>query len=291
VAPTLASLLGIPPDQRWRGTPLPGAPTSQLAAVDWLPLVPPASYQSTSGAAAPVDPEYIAKLQSLGYLSGSGESAGEQVASADPQVAAPAPPSAGPTAAEAPSVTRGRLNNLAVIKINEKKYDEAERLLREAIALSPEYASPHYNLRRMYVEQGRYDEADRELWTAVSKGLRDAERSVDRAAADYEGLGMEERAEHLLNEAVRRFPGHEPIWVHLMVARIRLQRCPAAVEAGRTAAQRFPNSAPVHAFLGIAAACVGDAATARPALERSLELNPDQPKLREVLAGLPGGMS
>lgn len=289
VAPTLAALLGIPPDQRWRGAPLPGAPTNSLAAVDWLPLVPPSSYQSTSGAAAPVDPEYIAKLQSLGYLSSSGQSAGEQTAATALQDAAPTPPPARPTVAEAPSVTRGRLNNLAVIKINEKKYDEAERLLREAIALSPDYASPHYNLRRMYVELGRYDEADRELWAAVDKGLRDPERSVDRAAADYEGLGMEERAESLLSEAVRRFPDHEPIWVHLMVARIRLQRCPAAVEVGRTAARRFPNSAPVHAFLGIAAACAGDAATARPALERSLELKPDQPRLREVLAGLPNG--
>jgi len=291
VAPTLAALLGVPPDQRWRGRPLPGVLTSPLPAMDWLPLVPPASYQASAGAVAPVDPEYIAKLQSLGYLSGSGEgpAPGERVApvgEAPPPTTAPAAAPAAP-AAEGDAVTRGRLNNLAVIKINEKKYDEAERLLREAITRSPEYASPHYNLRRMYMELERYDDADRELWAAVDKGLRDAERSVDRAAADYEGLGMEGRAEALLARAVGRFPDHEPLWVHLMVSRIRLERCAAAVEAGREAAPRFPDSAPVHAFLGVAAACAGDAATARAALERSLALNPDQPQLREVLAGLP----
>ena len=88
------------------------------------------------------------------------------------------------------SATRGALNNLAVVKIGQKEYAEAERLLRRAIAQSPSDPSPHYNLRRIYVETQRYDEADRELWIAVDKGLRDPKRSVDKAAADYEDLGV-----------------------------------------------------------------------------------------------------
>jgi len=42
----------------------------------------------------------------------------------------------------------------------------------------------------------------------------------------------------------------------------------------------------VHGFLGLAAACAGDDATARAAFERSLALAPDQPEIRAALAAL-----
>ena len=185
------------------------------------------------------------------------------------------------------SATRGELNNLAIIKIGEKQYEEAEALLRQAIAQSPTYPSPHYNLRRIYWETKRYDDADRELWLAVDKGLRDSERTVDRAAADYESMGIPERAVALLEEALERFPEHEPFWVHVMVSSIRLGDCQKGVEVGPMAARKFTSSAPVHAFYGLAAACVGDVATARTELERSLALNPNQETLRRTLSDLP----
>ncbi len=185
------------------------------------------------------------------------------------------------------STTRGQLNNLAVIKIGQKEYAAAERLLRQAIAQSPSYPSPHYNLRRIYVETQRYDEADRELWIAVDKGLRDPKRTLDQAAADYEDLSLLDRAAALLTEALTRFPEHEPFWVHLMVVRIRLEQCAEGQELGARAAPKFPESAPVHAFYGVAAACIGDLPTARAELSRSLELNPDQATLRETLDSLP----
>ena len=179
------------------------------------------------------------------------------------------------------------MNNLAIIKIGEKKYAEAEDLLRRAIEQSPTYPSPHYNLRRIYHETKRFDDADRELWLAVEKGLRDSERTVDRAAADYESMGMPERALALLEKALVRFPEHEPFWVHLMVTSIRLGDCGRGVELGPTAVQKFPDSAPAHAFYGLAAACVGDVSSARVELERSLALNPNQDTLRRTLSELP----
>ena len=200
-------------------------------------------------------------------------------------------PAASPPAAPEPedeTATRGELNNLAVIKINKQEYDEAERLLRQAIAMSPVYPSPHYNLRRIYMETGRYDDADRELWTAVDKGLRDPERTVDRAAQDYDNLDLQERTVALLDQALERFPEHEPFWVHLLVAKIRLGRCAEALGPGAEAARRFPASAPVHAFYGLAAGCAGDVDTARAEIERSLELNSEQPSLQRALAELGG---
>ncbi len=291
VAPTLAALLHLPADAAWRGAPLPGTPPDRRPPLDYAALVPPETYRNADGAATPVDPEYVAKLESLGYLSKSPTGAPGEAVEAVPALPTSLPTSPRPTAAptgteQGSTTTRGQLNNLAVIKMKEKKFDEAERLLRQAVEMSPEYAAPHYNLRHLYMELGRYDDADRELWLAVDKGLRDPERSVDRAAADYEGLNMPERADALLEHAVKEFPDHEPFWVHALVVKLRLDRCAEGVGLGARAVVRFPDSAPVHAFYGLSAACAGDAETARRELARSLELKPDQPRLRQALAAL-----
>ncbi len=286
VAPTVMTLLGLPSGTGWPGSVLPGSESPTREPIDYEPLVPPASYRPRlSDEEVPVDPEFIAKLRSLGYLGGS--------EGATPDAAPPTAPASAPknpaAAVDSASATRGQLNNLAVVKINQKEYQEGERLLRQAIEMSPEYPSPHYNLRRIYMETQRYDDADRELWLAVSKGLRDPQRTIDRAAADYDNLDLQDRTVSLLSEAIQRFPDHEPFWVHLLVARIRLDQCDEGLAVGAEAASRFPESAPTHAFYGLLAGCAGDIETARQALERSLAINPDQAKLRHTLAGLPAG--
>ncbi len=307
VTPTFAALLGIPPDQRWRGHPLPGCPPNPLPPVDWSALVPPSSYQIGKNIHNTVSPEYIAKMKSLGYLSGGGnqplETAGEAAAKAARGEAAstPAPVE---TPIEAPptpvattgatglinpkTMTLGQLNNLAVIKINEKNYDEAIALLNRAIKLNPTGPGPHYNLRRIYMETGRYDDADRELWIAIKDGLRDRERVLDRAAADYESLSLPRRTEALLEKAVKMFPDHDPFWGHLIEVKIRLHDCPGGVEVGREAVKRFPSSAPIRSFYGVAAACAGDVETAREQFARSLKLDPNQPTIRQMLARMGG---
>jgi tetratricopeptide (TPR) repeat protein len=271
VAPTLAALLGVPADPAWPASLLPGAPSATTTPVEWAPLIPPAAYSQSGGGAAPTDPEFLAKLRALGYIGDDGTSAGEAAATV-------------PTPDEA--ATRGEINNLALIKINEKKYDEAEELLKRAIAMSPDYASPHFNLRRIYMETERWEKADEELWTAIRKGLREPERTLDRAAADYEGLGLPERAEGLLAAGIARFPEHEPFYVRLMMMRVRSGRCADAVPVGAVAAEKFPDSGPVHAFYGLAAACVGEVEVARREMQRSLEIDPDQPMLQQALQQL-----
>jgi len=287
VAPTIAALAGIPPGTDWKGSPLPGVSSSGLTPLDWDKLLPIADYRPQVEGAAPADAEFLHQLQALGYL-GSGDINGSAAASSGSEASGQQAATAGSeaNAPAAPAPTRGELNNLAVLKINEKKYDEAEKLLRQAMALSPDYPSPHYNLRRIYMETKRYDQADKELWTAVQKGLRDPERTVDRAAQDYDNLNLQPRAVSLLQEAIQRFPDHEPFWVHLMVDQIRLNQCADGVQVGARAAPKFPDSAPVHAFYGLAAACAGDAATARDQLQKSLALKPNQPTLRQALSQL-----
>jgi len=231
------------------------------------------------------EPEFIAKLKDFGHIGEGGVSAGRATVSETAEAPSQTgiPPSPTPQSA---TVTRGHINNLAVIKINQKKYDEAERLLRQAIAMSPQYASTHFNLRRIFMEKKQYGRADEELWIAIDKGLRDPERTVDRAAADYESMSLPDRADALLVRAIQYFPEHEPYYVHLMVVRVREGRFTEALPIGAVAAEKFPESGPVHAFYGLAAASAGQAPLARRELELSLTINPEQPVLRQALAQL-----
>ncbi|HLE61269.1 MAG TPA: alkaline phosphatase family protein, partial [Thermoanaerobaculaceae bacterium] len=264
VAPTVAALLGLPPGTGWRGTPLPGCPVPGLQPVDWRVAVPPDSYRPVVPAAVP-SPEYVKQLKALGYMeTGEGTGQGEQA-------------------------TEGELNNLGLIHLEAKRYAEAEKAFRGAIARNATYASPHYNLRRLYFETRRYDEADAELWRAVELELRDSVGAVDRAAGDYEAHAAPERAATLLAEAKRRFPGEARLAVHRLAVLVGLGRCAEATAEGREASERFTSDARVHAFLGLSAACAGDTATAKQALQRSLELNPNQPEIRQALEALSDG--
>ena len=287
VAPTMSALLGIPGDPAWQGSELPGVSPTDVDPVEWFPLAPPATYSQSGGGVTAVDPEFIAKLKALGYIGEDGTSAGAAAVTA-PELKAPEP-TATATATTSDGMTKGQINNLAVIKINEKKYEEAEQLLRQAIAKYPNYPSPHYNLRRLYMETKKYERADEELWKAIDKGFRDPERTLDKAAADYETLQEPDRADGLLTRSISRFPGHEPFYVHLMVIRIREGRFEEALPVGAIAAEKFPGSGPVHAFYGLAAASAGQAGLARREIERSLAINPNQPMLQRALSQLPSG--
>jgi len=54
------------------------------------------------------------------------------------------------------------LNNLALVHADRLDLDEAERVLRRAIAIDPDYAEAHFNLSRMLLMQRKYAEGWRE---------------------------------------------------------------------------------------------------------------------------------
>ena len=280
VAPSVMALLGLPAGAGWQGRPLPGIIKPDIDPVDYRPLIPAASYRPAAEGEAPADEEHLAMLRALGYLGGENESlpssvhVGSNGSRLLPEIGAVPNPS--------------RLNNLGIVLLEQKRYDEAERYLRAAIDANPNYAAPHDNLRRVYMETGRRDEADHELWTAVDKGTVMAESRVNKAATEYERSGELDRADAILSEAIRRFPERQAFWITLLRIRMDRGRCGDAAAVGREATERFPDSPRVHAYYGFAAACIGDIATGRAALTRSLELDPEQPGLREALAQFPG---
>ncbi len=261
VTPTVATLLGLPLGISWPGKPLPGVTARTGERVAWKELVPPESYQPKVQEVKP-SAEYVAQLKALGYLEG------------------------GETQGGASSNTEGELNNLGLLHLEAGRLSEAEEAFRKAIAANPTYASPHYNLRRLYFQVGRYEEADRELLEALRLGLRDGRGALHRALADYERLGLRERALELAKSALSLFPEDAMLRAAQLRYLLELNRCEEALAQAREAVAAFPQDAAVLAFAGLSAGCAGDAASARVWMERSLALKPDQPELRQALAML-----
>ena len=60
------------------------------------------------------------------------------------------------------------LNNLGLVRKNQKRYSEAADLFEQAIALRAKYMAPYKHLAEMYAEMGRIEDADRQYQQAIS---------------------------------------------------------------------------------------------------------------------------
>ena len=72
----------------------------------------------------------------------------------------------------------------------------------------------------------------------------------------------------------------------MTAGRIRIQNrdCQGAFEDFDAARRAAPGSAAAHGLAGSALMCLGRPAEARRAFEQSLALDPNQPRLRELLS-------
>jgi Flp pilus assembly protein TadD len=62
--------------------------------------------------------------------------------------------------------------------MNARRYDEAERLLRKAVALNPKSVKGNYQLGLLLARMGRREEADKQL--AMAKTLREEDDATSR---------------------------------------------------------------------------------------------------------------
>ncbi|MEO8034559.1 MAG: tetratricopeptide repeat protein, partial [Acidobacteriota bacterium] len=152
---------------------------------------------------------------------------------------------------EATTRTAGSYNNEGLLLRAAGRGAEAENAFESALRADPGSASAMWNLSEL---------------------LRHANADDRRAAA-------------LLDAALALDP-NEPRWF-LERGRRHLEQhaCRAALSDFTRAATLAPDDALVFASVGTADLCIGDEAAARTAFARSLQLDPNQPKLRE-LAGV-----
>ena len=142
------------------------------------------------------------------------------------------------------------LNNIAGIEINAQRLAEAERLLVRALDLDPDYGDARINLSIVFHARGQLDAARNELQRATED---------PRTGSNS--------------------------WTQLGLFELEQGRSLEAVTALERARELEPGTIRVLNALGEAYYRGGEVNRAREVWSRSLELQPDQPRLRRFLAG------
>ena len=280
VAPTVLALLGIAPPRDMPGRVL----TAGLRIAD-----PPRTVATYEGAAPPggtvvadaaVDPAILERLRSLGYLD-----------------------------AESPGGDR----NLAAALFQQGRYAEAERAYAALVRARPDDGALRASWAGALGALGRYDQALEEIGRAIAAAPLDPE-GVHNRAVIRERQGRREDAIADYRTALRYHPSYAPSRQALQRLGVAdnattpvdpaVRRADALAEraadlarrgdyAGASslldeAAQAAPRHALVHHYRANVAFLMGDRAAAIAALQRALEIEPDNALFRENLARLQG---
>ena len=135
--------------------------------------------------------------------------------------------------------------------LDQKKYEEAIKNLRQAVELAPTFYQAHNELGLAYRESGRNDDAEKEFITA-----------------------------HELNST-----GFAPL-LNLTTLYIEENEPERAVKTGEEAVKVNSHSAPAFFNLGVALYKTSKLDRAEAALKRALELAPKMPNVRLMLANV-----
>jgi len=265
VCATLLAATGMPSGDHVAGPPLPPLQASKATAdygrffQPFAPLEPAAPGADTN--------EALAKLKALGYI-GSGESD-----------AAPA------GVAGKSTKTAGAYNNEGLVLKSENRIPEAIASFEKAMTLDPNLSSAAWNLSDLLFDR-KEDllRADELLIRAIANGLPEAPRYAIERAIYYQRSGHLDRSAKLLEDAVAARPDDTELRMFRGRYRVALNQCAGALEDFLTVQRAHPNDAVAWASAGLAEICLGNQTEAANYIRHSLELDPNQPKLRQYLA-------
>jgi tetratricopeptide (TPR) repeat protein len=261
VAATLLALLGLPPGRDVDGQPLDGVNATSGPHADYAAHYRPSQPPVQSPVRAVFDAEALENLRSLGYTSGGGASPGD-----------------GSTR------TPESYNNEGGFLQSRGKMVEAIRAFEKALSLDPSLLSAQRNLSELWHARGQnLDRSDGLLVSAFAGGLPGGGKYLADRAAAYERAGQMPRGVKLLNAAVRVKPRDAELWRFRGGYLLAAKDCKGASASFDRAIALAPNHAATHAGRGEASLCLGDRAAAGVAFRRSLEIDPNQPTVRQRL--------
>lgn len=261
VCPTLLALMGLP-GGLGMPAPLPAAPAAAGDRIDYRPYYKPSTAALTSAA---TDREALEKLKALGYI-GAGESG------------------QAPAAARGTTRTAGSYNNEGLLWKARGDKEKAAAAFARALDLDGNLASAAWNLSDLLFTEGKdLQRSDELLVRAFGNGLPEGTKFLVGRAIGYQRAGQPQRSLALVTEGLRARPEVPELWIFSGRYRVEMGDCPGAAGDFQKAVAAAPRDAAAHASLGVARLCLGDRGAARQAFLRSLELDPDQPKIREYL--------
>jgi len=265
VCATLLALAGLPAAREIAGPALSGAPATAAEAADYRAVYSPVTApKSTPGEGPPsVDEDTVAKLRALGYI-GATEGKGRAFGTR----------------------TAGSLNNEGLLLKQQGKQKEAIDAFDTAISVDPNLASALWNLSDLLWARGEsIDKSDALLVRAFANGLPEGTKFLIGRAIGYQRNGQIDRSLALLNQAAAAKPNEPDVWLFRGRYRVERGECAGAVDDFQQAARLTPDNAAVFASLGLAQLCAGNATAARASFQKSLQLDPNQPKVRDYLRG------
>ena len=263
VCSTLLFVSGMPAGQRVAGPPLPPLEARKPAA-DYRryfqPFAPPEP--ATAGGAN----EALAKLKALGYI-GAGES-----------TAAPS------NVVGKSTKTAGAYNNEGLILKHEGRFAEAIAAFEKAMTIDPKLSSAPWNLSDMLFERKEnLERSDALLIRAIANGLPEAPRYAIERAIYYQRGGHLDRSAKLLEAAVEARPDDADLRMFRGRYRVARNECRGALEDFVAVQQMRPDYPVAWASAGLAEICLGNRTEAEAYIRHSLELDPNQPNLRQFL--------
>lgn len=199
------------------------------------------------------------------------------------------PPEAFVGANGADTRTAASYHNAGLLLRQANRIGEAEKAFEAALARDPDNASALWNLSDLLSARANdrdRDRSDQLLVAALAAGLPEGPERLLIRARDAARAGQAARSLALLTRGVEAAPGAGGLWLQRGRYLLEARRCREAVGDFQRAAELTRTNPLVHASLGLASLCLGDAQAAAEHLRRSLALDPDQPEVQAALAGL-----
>jgi Flp pilus assembly protein TadD len=266
VAPTLLAIMDLPADREMRGSVVPVLPglsvKKQPGVFAKIAVETVASAEVDREQAA----EYTKKLVALGYIS-------------------PRDAEASKTASRTSAgLTKGAWNNLGIYRrFSLHDLAGARAAWEESLKLDPGYRSPLFNLATLERDRGKFEESTRWLLRALAAGHPEPEATVERWAGEFERRGGAGLA--LLQAVHAAYPQSESYARNYALLLARRKRCREAFDV--IAPLESSNQPETLNIAGVVEACLDRPDRVRTLFIRSLELDPNQPRVREALAALP----
>jgi protein O-GlcNAc transferase len=167
---------------------------------------------------------------------------------------------------------------------SEAKLAAAQAAFEKALEMDPDLGSALWNLSDVLYQQKKHeDRSDALLVRAFAVGAPETPRFLVERAIEYQKAGDAARSLRLLDAALAVRTDEPEAWLFRGRYRVEAGNCRGALDDFRHATTLAPAHAPAHASEGLAYLCLGDRAAARRSLTRSLQLDPNQPRVREFL--------
>ncbi len=278
VVPTVLSLLGLP-----KSLEMPGdhaswvfrdvAPVTSVRVISYEEFFP--GHGIVRGSSIDAE-KYASHLQAIGHLTDSSRTAVFEDEDMPASAAArkPIPPEQWGAYAHQ--------NNLGIELRRQGKHREAIEAFQRAISLNPTRPTPYLNMAMTLFEMQQYQAAENVFVMAVTRGLPNGDRWFADFAALYRAQDMTTRAINLLYKGKQLFPQSYLIAANLGAALAQANRYGEGIPELERALGMQPSSTFVLNNIGIYYARRREYARALDFWNRSLSINPQQPKIREA---------